>query len=435
MSAVSETIEPTLDPAASTPVEPRDRTGIPALVAATAISSVGNGITALAIPWFVLVTTGSAARTGLVGALTMLAYVMSGFLGGALVDRLGYKRTCIVSDLLSGVTVALIPTLYLLNALEYWHILVLTFCGAVFDAPGRAARTALTPQLARRAGMSLERANAAKQLAIQVSDSLVAPLLAGLLIALMGAAKVLYVDATTFAVSMLIVWLFVRVPAGGRAVGQAANPRQKTSYMGEIAEGLRFVTQDAFLRVFIPISILFNFLFAPVFIVTMPVFVREEMGGAGILGLLAAGYGVGFGLSTLAYGARAHRVSRLRMFYLGVGVVAFACWILALATGFWMALLAMFVIGIAVGPVNILIAVIIQARVPEGILGRVAALNSALSSIAAPLGIFLFGLLVEVAGYRVALAAMAGGTTLTTIWVLAAPGLRRMRAELDGAAR
>lgn len=431
-----DTSTPAMKPATVTVREPRDRVGIPALVAATAISDIGNGITALAIPWFVLVTTGSAARTGIVGAVIALAYVISGFLSGALVDRMGYKRASICSDLLSGVTVALIPTLYLLDALEFWHLLVLAFLGAVFDAPGRAARTAMIPLLARRASMSLERANSARQLAMQLSDSLVGPLLAGLLIALLGAANVLYVDATTFALSALILGLLVRLPANGSATN-AAEPGAdvKSSYISEVLEGLHFVARDAFLKVFIPISTLYSFLFAPVFIVSIPVFVREELGGAGVLGVLAAGYGVGFGLSTLAYGATSHRLSRLSTLYAGVIVLAAGCWALAIAPGFWVALLAMLIIGVAVAPVNVLVAVVIQARVPEGMLGRVSALLSALTMLAAPLGIFLFGLLVEATGFRPALVGMAAGASATTIWVIAAPGLRRMRAELDGAAR
>src|SRR5215217_1277764 len=70
-----------------------------ALLVADGISQTGNMLTMLAIPWFVLETTGSAARTGLTAAVEALAVVVAGFLGGALVDRLGHKRTSVVGDL------------------------------------------------------------------------------------------------------------------------------------------------------------------------------------------------------------------------------------------------------------------------------------------------------------------------------------------------
>jgi len=70
---------------------------------------VGNTFAALAIPWFVLQTTGSASKTGITGFFTILPVVLAGFLGGALVDRLGYKRSSILADVASCIPVALIP--------------------------------------------------------------------------------------------------------------------------------------------------------------------------------------------------------------------------------------------------------------------------------------------------------------------------------------
>lgn len=424
--------------------EPRDRIGIPALIAASAVSNVGNGITALAVPWFVLVTTGSAARTGLAGAVIALAYVVSGFLSGALVDRIGYKRASIFSDLLSGVTVAVIPTLYLLDVLEYWHLLVLVFMGAVFDAPGSAARSAMIPPLARRSGTPLERVNSARQIAVEGSNTLLGPLLAGVLISVLGAANVLYVDAATFALSMAIIGLLVRLPAANGAAlpatataasGVVEAPPAKQSYMSDVLAGLRFVVHDPFLRTIMPVAILYNFLFAPLFAVALPVFVNESLGGAGQLGLLLGGFGIGTAVSTLVYGAIGHRLSRLPMLYGSLVLMTAGFWILAVSQTFWQALVAMAVAGVAVGPNNALIATLIQVRVPEGMLGRVSALLFAFSTLAAPLGVFLGGFLIESTSYRVALLVMAVGTTIGTIWVLVLPELRRMREELETAGR
>ena len=59
------------------------------LFAANIISLVGNIFSAIAIPWFVLQTTGSATQTGITGFFTILPVVLAGFLGGTLIDRLG----------------------------------------------------------------------------------------------------------------------------------------------------------------------------------------------------------------------------------------------------------------------------------------------------------------------------------------------------------
>jgi MFS family permease len=79
-----------------------DRTPIFALLGANAISQVGNMMTTVAVPWFVLQTTGSAAKTGLTAAAIGVGPVLPSILVGPLVDRLGFKRTSVLADLASG---------------------------------------------------------------------------------------------------------------------------------------------------------------------------------------------------------------------------------------------------------------------------------------------------------------------------------------------
>lgn len=81
-----------------------------ALLAANAVSLVGSGLTAVALPWFVLQTTGSAARTGLVAAAAVLPAFAAGVFGGALVDRLGFRRVAVAAQLV-GVALLFVPAL------------------------------------------------------------------------------------------------------------------------------------------------------------------------------------------------------------------------------------------------------------------------------------------------------------------------------------
>ena len=73
-----------------------------ALLVANTISLIGSTLTMIALPWFVLQTTGSAAMTGLAGFFVMLPGFVAGIFGGRLVDRLGYKRVSMIADLVSG---------------------------------------------------------------------------------------------------------------------------------------------------------------------------------------------------------------------------------------------------------------------------------------------------------------------------------------------
>ncbi|MDP9473621.1 MAG: MFS transporter, partial [Chloroflexota bacterium] len=240
-----------------------------ALLGGTASSQVGNQLAALAIPWFVLQTSGSATRTGLVAAFTILPTALASFFGGAVVDRIGSRWLSIVADQLSGVIVAMIPLLHHTIGLGFVPLLALVFLGALFDSPGNTARMALLPEVAKPARMRLEQANAFSQ-TIQGLSSLLGPPLAGFLIVAMGTSTVLWLEATSFAVSALLVALAVPAPS--------AKTVPVGSYFDDVREGWRFLWADRLLRAIALTSTVINFLLAPLFAVVLPVYADRVFG-------------------------------------------------------------------------------------------------------------------------------------------------------------
>src|SRR5262245_55601002 len=75
------------------------------LLAASAVSITGNVFTMLAVPWFVLETTGSAARPGVAAAVSTLPIVISAAFAGTVVDHVGLRRASVISDVVSGLIV------------------------------------------------------------------------------------------------------------------------------------------------------------------------------------------------------------------------------------------------------------------------------------------------------------------------------------------
>src|SRR5919204_504934 len=236
-----------------------DRRPMYSLLTAAGISQVGNTMTIVAGPWFVLQTTGSAAKTGLVGAALALGLLVP-ILGGPLVDRLGFRRGSVLADLVSGATVASIPALHLAGLLEYWHIVVLVFILTSVNSQGDTARLALVPALARLARMPIERVNA-RDRAIARLGSVLGPFFAGVLIAGIGAANVLFVDAGTFLISALLV--AAGVPGSVDARERRPVEDERRRYFAELADGLRFVRSTAFLLSMILVATVGNFFDQP----------------------------------------------------------------------------------------------------------------------------------------------------------------------------
>src|SRR6266508_2866127 len=250
------------------------------LFIANAISLVGNVFTLIAIPWFVLQTTGSATKTGITGFFSILPVVLAGFLGGTIVDRLGYKRTSIISDLASGVTTALVPILYFTIGLEFWQLMILVFLGAFLDTPGSTARAALLPELAEQAGMPIERVTSLTHV-IERGARMVGAPLAGLLIGTIGTANVLWLDAGSFFISAGIIWVLIP-----KLMVHDEKKSESGKYLDELKDGLRFIAHDSLILSIVIMVMLTNFLDAIFGGVLQPVYVKEVYGNALNLGCL-----------------------------------------------------------------------------------------------------------------------------------------------------
>src|SRR5258708_2217642 len=211
------------------------------LLTGNSVSYVGNTLTLLAIPWFVLQTTGSVAQAGIVGFFSVLSRIVSSTFGGILAERLSYRRSSVIGDLLSGLAVLLIPLLYHTVGLTFWVLLVLVFLSGLFGAPASTARFAQLPNLAELADIRLERVNAFEEGVVQLSILLGAPW-AGILIASIGASNLLWLDAASFIFSALVIGLFVpaRMPIEKQARAEEGETAEKQSYFAVLRESLSF---------------------------------------------------------------------------------------------------------------------------------------------------------------------------------------------------
>lgn len=414
----------------SAAVSRRDRLPLYALFAANAISMLGNMLTFVAIPWFVLQTTGSATKTGLTVAVGAVPVVIAGIFGGAIVDRMGYKRASIVADVSSGLTVMLIPLLHHTIGLEYWQLLVLVFTGAILDAPGNTARRSIFPELAERAGMQLERGNAIFQM-VRRFAGLLGPPLAGILIAAFGASNVLWIDAFTFAVSALIVAVGVpRIIAAGQDDGQESPPSR---YLQEVAEGFRFIRRDRPIFWMMIAMSVGSLLAEPLYSVVLPVYANEVLGSAVDLGLifaaLAAGSLAGNGLYIL-FGTR---IPRRPLMIGGFALRAATFWVLVMMPSLEIIALVIFLDSVFLEPVNPLYMTIMHERIPAGLRGRVFGAAVAIGMCTLPIGMIAYGYLLEATSLQATLVILASVNLLLPLGMLLLPAFHLLEKPAETA--
>jgi predicted MFS family arabinose efflux permease len=396
-----------------------------ALYVADAISISGNNVAQLAIPWFVLVTTGSAALTGLAVFFNFLPIVLATFFGGVIVDRVGFRTTSVVADLASAGAVAAIPLLHTTVGIEIWQLMALVFLGGLLDAPGATARTALLPDAAELAGVRMERATGIRS-AIQQGSLLVGAPIGGVLVAEVGATAALWIDAASFLVSAALV--ATAVPRPQRDVEtETEAPRR---FFAELAEGLRFIWDRRLLRALTLTVLVTNLVEAPLPVV-LAVFARETYGSAADLGLLFGAFGGAALAGALIYSAIGHRLPRRLTFLCCFTVVPTAYLVLATQPTLPVALAAITLSGLAAGPINPLLATVTLEIVPSALRGRVLGTIRAGAWASIPAGILLGGVAAGTFGVAATFLAMGLSLLAVTVYGFFNPAFREMDSPRD----
>ncbi|MQA99003.1 MAG: MFS transporter [Actinobacteria bacterium] len=386
------------------------------LLGANAISMTGNVMALVAIPWFVLATTGSPAKTGLALAANVAPFVIASFFGGPLVDQLGPRRMSIISDLLSSATVAAIPLLHLTVGLRFWQLIALTFLGALFDAPGTIARGTLIPDTSKSAGWSLERASGLYAV-IERGARLAGSPIAGVLVALVGPTNVLLLDAVTFLVSAALISSLAK-PA-------VRPPAEKGTYLSDIAEAVRFIRRDPFLTAMVLSLMITNFL-DMAGTVALPVVARRVYHDPIALGLLMGAMGGGSVLGALVFASRGDRHRRSAVYIWSFMLISIWYPVVATFPPLAIAIAAMFVAGLAAGPINPVIDTVMFERVPKRLRGRVLGAIGAFAWLAMPLGAVAGGWTISWVGLRLMLFG-TGAIYLTSAIVLGrSRGIKQM---------
>lgn len=369
------------------------------LLVAQTVSICGTRMSMVALPWFVLVTTGSPLRTGVVAFAEMLPYVVVSVAAAPLTDRFGPRRTSIVCDLGSTVAVGAIPLLHAADALSFGGLLALVVVAGALRGPGDNAKHVLLPAVADAAGVPLERATALYDGVNRVAGLVGAPL-AGVLIGVFGAADVLLIDAATFVAAAALI------AAGVTRLTAVADDDDEVgaSYRQRVASGLRFLRADRLLFAIAAMLMLTNLLDAAFSGVLLPVWARDNGHGALGVGLVQGAFGVGATVGAMTMVLVALRLPRRATFLV--------CFLVAGCPRFFAmgldaplpAVLALGAVGgFAAGALNPILGAVEMERIPEAKRARVLAAMTAVGWGGIPLGGLVGGWLIAGFGLTAAL--------------------------------
>lgn len=356
------------------------------------VAQIGDGITRLALLWFVYSVTNSALKTTAIGLLQTLPPVLFGPLIGVYLDRLPKKWIMIGSDLARVVLIGLLPCWIPLDALTIEYLYVLVGLNALAAAVFGPALIASVPFIVVRSQFTA--ANAL----LQITSSLgvvVGSALTGVGIAALSSQKVLCVNAVTYLVSAACL-LFVRFAPMDAPPAPAGS--QIAATIRDLLEGVRFAfVKERTILLLIITAALYTFGMSA-FATLFPIVGKNMLGlGPAEVGYLWSILGVGLFLISIGLLWVSDWPLRKRMQAISIScaITGGALITLVGAGNVIQEALLLSVIGMGIGMFTPVEWAALQEIAPQRLIGRLLTLYGAGAMASAVVGMTFFGWILQ----------------------------------------
>jgi MFS family permease len=366
------------------------------------LSLLGDTMTRVALTWFVYETTNSAKALGLLLLFYTGPVVVGGLVAGWLLDRFDRRQVILVDSLLRGIAVALVPLLYAMGQLALWHVYaVAAIYGFLMMIP-LAGAPALIPDLVPK--RYLDTANALETLSFTLTG-VISPLLAGLLIARIGAPNVLIVDVLTY-------FAFALALMGVKLPKKEAAPSSVTKSTYRLKDAVQLLIHNKILLSTTLMFMAFNLGFG-LMLVWLPIYADRVLGGgAELYGILLGSIAVGEVISSILVGGLIFSLSLGVLICLAQFSAGVSLGLLLLRQSTWWAILSLTLFGGFHAPLTIWAQTLRMQIIPEPLRGRTFALLRTLMQGASPVGGIIAGYFLPVVGIpaMIGLSAVLIGT-------------------------
>jgi len=362
---------------------------------------IGQHMFAFTLGWLAFEITGSQAQLGFIHLCGFVPQFALTLLGGVLADRIDARKLIGVAQVNAAIAMILVGVTTLLGVAQLWHLALGAFLWGLSAAIDEPARASFFPRLLPR---SLLRSAVPLISTAFGSSRVIAPSIAGFLIAAAGAPATFLLCAAT--VSTMIAVLFLVRPAQGVA-------RSHGSLLNNFTESLRYIRANEVFARIIGAGLL-NAILAMGFIHMLPVFAKDvlQVDSRG-LGILASAVGVGALAGFLSYAWLQSRLSPRNLIVVALTVYNAALIGLAFSDWYWLSFCALLVAGLCHAYFLTCAQVMLQTLVEDHYRGRVMSVFALVWSL-----MFLSGFLLNVTGELVGpRLALAGGAVIMLAYV------------------
>lgn len=388
------------------------------LWAGQSISRLGDSLYRIALAWWVLQKTGSAAVMGTVLIFSMAPMMIFVLIGGVAADRFPRVRVMLLADILRLVVSGLVAALAAADKLEVWHIFIASMIFGTVGAFFQPAYVAIIPEIT-----SLDirnSANSLTSLSYKLSG-VIGPAIGALIVKASGPAAAFALDSASFLVSAACI-----APLLGHADTRVdAGPRQ--GILAEIKDGLATVAGIPWLWITITLFGFANVTLSGPMAVAMPFLVKDFLhADVDTLGAIYTVQSIGQILGAVLVG-RMRKLGHRGLIGYGSQVIYGA---LLAVMGLGIPVLAVmavnFVFGVFFSFFDLIWTATLQEMVPREKLGRVSSVDQLGSFVLLPIGYGVAGWATDILSAPVVFVVGGIGTALLTALAMLHPAIRKV---------
>lgn len=349
------------------------------------ISRFGDAIDSIAFLWMVYEMTGSTLMMGTVMAVNAAPAVLFGMMAGVLVDRMNKRKVMIITDLLRGISTALMAFLYMWDMISIWHLYAFTFINStceVFSSPARAS--AMQVLVAKKHYLTSNSLRQASSSAAEIAGTAIAAIVMGYL----GIGAAILIDSVTFFISS-----FTAIIAKIEISINRNTPLNIRQFYCEFAEGLTVIKSNVVLLVSLTMACLVNLVLAP-FNVLMPEYSDKIlMAGEKGMSLILMSFTIGMVAGSLIIGQIGHRFKKSTLVITGFIGLGIGMMLFGFISNVQLACAAAIVGGGFIPVISGGAMTLMQESTPVDKMGRVSSTASTLSLLGLPLGYAVSGIM------------------------------------------
>jgi MFS family permease len=375
-----------------------------------AASFFGSMVTYVALPYQTFQLTHSTLAVGLLSLAEFVPLMIMAFLGGALSDAFDRRRMVQIAELGSGLGVGVLLVNALLPEPQVWVLFVIAPILAALYGIFRPSLDAMVPRLVTRD--ELPAASALEGFRGTLGE-IAGPALAGIIIATAGLPVAFGIDAATYGISLVALWLMRAIPPPADAPPVSLQ---------SVKEGVRYAFSRQELLGTYGVDMIAMFFGMPMALFPA---IAEEFGGAGVLGLLYTAPAVGSLLATVTSGWVSHVHRHGLAIIIAASVWGAAIALFGIAPDLWLALVALAVAGGADMVSGIFRMTIWNQTIPDRLRGRLAGIEQVSYTSGPLLGNVEAGVLASLTSVR--FSVVSGGVLCIVGVALAALALPAFR--------